>query len=102
MLREDSSCAWRENGRGLVRLSGLRYGVGADDTAPARPSCSGVREGRSSRAADGATWAYTSVPRGALGVFAAARLGRPCSHLVHSATALRTRISDRDASLLLR
>src|SRR6267143_5443965 len=74
MLREDSSCAWRENGRGLVRLSGLRYGVGAHDTATSRSSCSGFREGWSSRAADCATRAYTSLTRCALGVFAAARL----------------------------
>src|SRR5206468_3539963 len=36
----------------------------------------GLREGRSARRPDGATWAYTAVPRRALGVFAAARLGR--------------------------
>src|SRR5436309_154284 len=72
VLREDSPCAWRENGRRPVRLSGLRYGVGAHHTATPRPSCSGLRKGRSARSPDGATWAYTSVPRRPLGVFAAA------------------------------
>src|SRR6266550_8576857 len=93
MLREDSPCAWRENGRGPVRLSGLRYGVGTHHSATPRSACSGVRENRSSRAIDGATWAYTSVPCGPLGIFAPARLGRPRSHLVRRATALRAHIT---------
>src|SRR2546423_7155970 len=94
LLREDPPCAWRENGRRPVYLSGLRYGVDAHNTATSRPSCSGLREGRSSRAFDTATRAYASVPCRALGIFAAARLGPRVRRLVGDATELRARIAD--------